>query len=95
MLVDQLSGLLQPLSKFYDENICMQIINGSHIILVPKKATPITVSDYRPITSQHKHQVNNEDNGKKPSESYHQDHSQQLIWIHQGMHYSRLSGVVV
>jgi hypothetical protein len=28
----------------------MQKINGFHIILLPKKAVPITVNDYRPIS---------------------------------------------
>jgi len=36
--------------SFYDGNICMQSINGSHIVLVPKKDNPSKVSDFRPIS---------------------------------------------
>jgi hypothetical protein len=35
---------------FYDDNICMQSINGSHIVLVPKKDNPTSVGDFRPIS---------------------------------------------
>lgn len=35
---------------FYEENICLQSINGSYITLVPKVDTPLTVSDFRPIS---------------------------------------------
>jgi hypothetical protein len=35
---------------FYEENICMQSINGSHITLVPKIDNPTKVGDYRPIS---------------------------------------------
>jgi hypothetical protein len=36
--------------SFYEENVCMQSINGSHITLLPKKSSPLTVSDYIPIS---------------------------------------------
>jgi hypothetical protein len=35
---------------FYDGKICMQSINGSHIVLVPKKDNPSRVGDFRPIS---------------------------------------------
>jgi hypothetical protein len=35
---------------FYDENICMQSINGSHVVLVLKKDNPIKIGDFRPIS---------------------------------------------
>jgi hypothetical protein len=35
---------------FYEGTICMQSINGSHIVLVPKKDNPSRVGDFRPIT---------------------------------------------
>jgi hypothetical protein len=35
---------------FYDENFYMQSINGSHIVLVPKKDNPIKIKDFRPIS---------------------------------------------
>jgi hypothetical protein len=35
---------------FYDENICLQSINGSYITLIPKKDDPMKVSDFRPIS---------------------------------------------
>jgi hypothetical protein len=35
---------------FYEGHICMQSINGSHIVLVPKKDNPVKVRDFRPIS---------------------------------------------
>jgi hypothetical protein len=35
---------------FYEENICMHNINGSHITLVPKIDNPTKVGDYMPIS---------------------------------------------
>jgi hypothetical protein len=35
---------------FYDGNICMQSINNSHIVLVPKKENPSKIGDFRPIS---------------------------------------------
>jgi hypothetical protein len=35
---------------FYEENICMESINGSHITLVPKIDNPTKVGDYKPIS---------------------------------------------
>lgn len=37
-------------SAFYDENVCLKSINGSHITLVPKSDNPLKVIDYRPIS---------------------------------------------
>jgi hypothetical protein len=34
--------------EFFDGNICLQSINGSHIILIPKKDHPTNVVDFRP-----------------------------------------------
>jgi hypothetical protein len=35
---------------FYSSALCLQSINGSHIILVPKKDDAIKILDYRPIS---------------------------------------------
>jgi hypothetical protein len=35
---------------FYNHNICIQSINGSHIMLVPKMENPSRVGDFRPIS---------------------------------------------
>jgi hypothetical protein len=35
---------------FYENNICLQSINGSYIVLIPKKDDPMTINDYRPIS---------------------------------------------
>jgi hypothetical protein len=35
---------------FYDGKICMRSINGSHMVLVPKKDNPIRINDFRPIS---------------------------------------------
>jgi hypothetical protein len=35
---------------FYDTNICLQSINNSFIVLIPKLQNPSTVNDYRPIS---------------------------------------------
>jgi hypothetical protein len=35
---------------FYEGNICMKSINGSHIVLVPKIDNPTIIGDYRPIS---------------------------------------------
>jgi hypothetical protein len=35
---------------FYEGNICMQSINASHIVLVPKKDNPKRIGDFRPIS---------------------------------------------
>jgi hypothetical protein len=37
-------------SGFLDRNICLQSLNGSYIVLIPKTDNPSTVSDYRPIS---------------------------------------------
>jgi hypothetical protein len=37
-------------TSFHDGEVCMQSINGSHITLIPKKTSPLTVSDYKPIS---------------------------------------------
>jgi hypothetical protein len=36
--------------SFHAREICMQRINGSHITLIPKKSSPMTISDYIPIS---------------------------------------------
>jgi hypothetical protein len=36
--------------SFHAREICIQSINGSHITLIPKKSTPMMVSDYMPIS---------------------------------------------
>jgi hypothetical protein len=43
-------GFLRLCHGFYDENICMQSINSSHIVLVPKKDNPSKIGDFRPIS---------------------------------------------
>lgn len=35
---------------FYEERLDLQSINNSFIILIPKNNTPVTASDYRPIS---------------------------------------------
>jgi hypothetical protein len=35
---------------FYNKEVCLQSINGSYIILIPKIDNPVTVSDFRPIS---------------------------------------------
>jgi hypothetical protein len=35
---------------FYEGNICMKSINGSHIVLVPKIDNPTKIGDYSPIS---------------------------------------------
>jgi hypothetical protein len=35
---------------FHEGKICMQSINGSHVVLVPKKDNPTRIGDYRPIS---------------------------------------------
>jgi hypothetical protein len=35
---------------FYEGNICMQSINGSHVVLIPKIDNPTKVGDYSPIS---------------------------------------------
>jgi hypothetical protein len=35
---------------FYNQNLCLQSINGSYITLAPKVDNPSKVSDYRPIS---------------------------------------------
>jgi hypothetical protein len=37
-------------NAFYNENICLQSINGSYIILLPKVYNPTKVGGYRPIS---------------------------------------------
>jgi hypothetical protein len=34
---------------FYDNSIYLQSINGSHIVLIPKKDNPMSINDYMPI----------------------------------------------
>jgi hypothetical protein len=36
--------------KFYQEEICLRSINGSFIVLIPKKDNPQKVGDFRPIS---------------------------------------------
>ena len=36
--------------SFFDNNCCLQSINGSYITLIPKVDTPMTVNDFRPIS---------------------------------------------
>jgi hypothetical protein len=36
--------------KFYQEDVCLKSINGSFIVLVPKKDNPQKVGDFRPIS---------------------------------------------
>ena len=36
--------------KFHQGDVCLKSINGSYIILVPKKDNPQKVGDYRPIS---------------------------------------------
>jgi retron-type reverse transcriptase len=36
--------------KFYQEEVCLRSINGSFIVLIPKKDNPQKVGDYRPIS---------------------------------------------
>jgi hypothetical protein len=43
-------GFLRLCHGFYDENICMQSINSSHIVLVPKKDNPSKIGDFRLIS---------------------------------------------
>jgi hypothetical protein len=35
---------------FYEGKICMQSINGSHVVPIPKKDNPTRIGDYRPIS---------------------------------------------
>jgi hypothetical protein len=37
-------------SAFYNENVCLQSINGSYITLIPKKDRAARISKYRPIS---------------------------------------------
>lgn len=37
-------------SAFYDGHLCVQSINASYITLVPKKGSPASVNDFRPIS---------------------------------------------
>jgi hypothetical protein len=39
-----------PYEKFYHEDVCLRSINGSFIVLIPKKDNPQKVGDYRPIS---------------------------------------------
>jgi hypothetical protein len=36
--------------KFYHDEVCLRSINGSFIVLIPKKENPQNVGDYRPIS---------------------------------------------
>jgi hypothetical protein len=36
--------------KFYQEEVCLRSINGSFIVLIPKKENPQKVGDYRPVS---------------------------------------------
>ena len=36
--------------QFYQEDVCLRSINGSFIVLVPKKENPQSVRDFRPIS---------------------------------------------
>jgi hypothetical protein len=40
----------QLCADFFDNNICLQSINGSYIVLIPKVDNPMVVSDYRPVS---------------------------------------------
>jgi hypothetical protein len=44
------SDFLSLCQGFYDEDICMQSINSSHIILIPKKDNAVKIGDFRPIS---------------------------------------------
>jgi len=37
-------------NAFYDGNVCLQSLNGSHITLIPKHDNAVKISDYRPIS---------------------------------------------
>jgi hypothetical protein len=41
---------LELCQGFYDKNLCMQSINSSHIVLIPKIDNPTKVGDYMPIS---------------------------------------------
>jgi hypothetical protein len=43
------SDFLRLCQGFYEENMCMQSINSSHIVLIPKKDNPTKIGDFRPI----------------------------------------------
>jgi hypothetical protein len=36
--------------EFFDDNLCVQSINGSRIVLIPKKDHPTNVVDFRPVS---------------------------------------------
>jgi hypothetical protein len=44
------SDFYQLAADFYNETIQLSNINGSYITLVPKKAAPLKVNDFRPIS---------------------------------------------
>jgi hypothetical protein len=44
------SDFYELCNGLYNEEICLQSINGSFIVLVPKVANPIKVGDFRPIS---------------------------------------------
>jgi hypothetical protein len=44
------NGFYDLCQGFYEGKICMQSINGSHVVFVPKKDNPTRISDYRPIS---------------------------------------------
>jgi hypothetical protein len=37
-------------SGFHDENICIQSLNDSYIVIIPKTENPISISDNKPIS---------------------------------------------
>jgi hypothetical protein len=50
ILLGLMLGFYDLCAGFYNMNICLQSINGSFIVLVPKKDNPSSVNDYRPIS---------------------------------------------
>ena len=40
---------MSSVKVFFEWNICMRSINGSYIVLIPKKDTPLCIGDYRSI----------------------------------------------
>jgi len=42
--------IIQLCIKFQNEDVCLRSINTSHIVLIPKKDSPLTPNDFRPIS---------------------------------------------
>jgi hypothetical protein len=61
----------------------MQSINGSHIVLLPKKNAPVSVVDYHPISlSNTSVKLLTKLMSNRLQKSHHQVDSQQPIWLH-------------